>query len=123
MYFTRKEYQSDMEILVTEKNLVAFSGTVLGTNQVTENDDGKKYVLSGSLIDADGNIVTEKKVAETYSLSSTPVGVLYKTVDITYGNASGALIVEGYLRGDRVLEAFPNTKEEVKKTLSKIIFR
>ena len=32
MYFKRLNYENDMEILVTEKNLVTFSGTVLASN-------------------------------------------------------------------------------------------
>lgn len=124
MYFRKNTYESDLEILVTEKNLVTFSGTVLAANVTTADENGKKYVLSGSFIDDDGNIVTQSGSTGAETLSSTPVGVLYKTVDVTNGNNIGALIVEGYLRSDRVLDGFADKGiEAIKKALPGIKFR
>ena len=120
MYFKEKNYVNDFEILATEKNLVTFSGTI-DADSVTAGDDGKKWVLAGSLIDADGKVVTETGTS-TYSLSTTPVGILYKTVEVTHGDMPGALIVEGYVRADRVLDAFENTKTAVKEALPNIKF-
>lgn len=124
MYFTSEKYENDMEILVTEKNLVAFSGTVLASN-VTEADEyGKKYVKSGSLIDATGAVVKQTGDVGSETLTSTPVAVLYKTVDVTNGDMPGALIVEGYLRADRVLDGFAEKAiEAIKTALPNIQFR
>lgn len=127
MYIEKQNYENDMEILYSNANLVTFSGTVLSSNAVQAQENGKKYVLRGNLIDKDGNIVTEKQSGTapsiTYSLSSVPDGVLYRTVEITHGDTECSLVVEGYLRADRVLDKFPNTQDAVKKALTKITFR
>ncbi|HBG4073046.1 hypothetical protein V3Q09_15890 [Clostridioides difficile] len=125
MFFIKKPYINDLEVLANSANLVTISSTINSEN-VNLNSEGKKYVVSGSLIDLDGNIVTEIKSGSegsfTYSLSSTPIGILYKTVNVTNGNMSGALIIEGYVREDRVLENFENTKDEIKNALPEIKF-
>ncbi|NMA48363.1 MAG: hypothetical protein GX947_01105 [Tissierellia bacterium] len=123
MNFKKETYTTDMEILVTEANLVTFSGTV-AADEVETNEDGRKIVLSGSLIDADGKVVKETGDEGSEELSSTPVGVLYKTVDVTNGAQPAALIVEGYLRKDRVIDSvFDNTLDDIKAALPKITFR
>lgn len=124
MYFGKKTYESDLEILVTEKNLVSFSGTVLASNVTTADENGKKYVKCGSLIDKDGNVVKQTGNSGSETLSTTPVGILYKTVDVTNGDVAGALIVEGYLRADRVLDSFADKAvEAIKAALPNIKFR
>lgn len=123
MYFNRQNYVNDMEILVTQANLVAFSGTVVPTG-ITANADGKKLALSGSLIDADGRVVKQTGSAGSETLSSAPVGVLYKTVDLTNGDMPCSLIVEGYLRADRVLDGFAAAAiTAIKTALPNIKFR
>ena len=105
MYFKKINYENDMEILVTAANLVSFSGTVLTTG-VTANAEGKKIVVAGTLIDADGNVVKQTGASGSETLTTTPVGILYKTVDVTNGDMPCSLVVEGYLRADRVLDGF-----------------
>lgn len=123
MYIKRETYTNDMEILVTPANLVTFSGTVLAAG-VVANSEGKKIVLAGSLIDSDGNVVTQTGTAGSETLSTTPVGVLYKTVDVTYGDQPCSLIVEGYLRKDRVIDTFATAAVSLIKTaLPNINFR
>jgi hypothetical protein len=103
--FKKITYTNEMEILFSEANLVCFSGTVLAAGVVADAD-GKKYVVAGSFIDATGAVVTETGVAGSETLTTTPVGVLYQTVDVTYGDEPGSLVVEGYLRADRVIDGF-----------------
>jgi len=100
--FKKITYTNEMEILVTDANLVCFCGTVLAAG-VAANSDGKKYVVAGTLIDATGAVVTQTGAAGSETLTTTPVGILYQTVDVTNGNEPGSLVVEGYLRADRVL--------------------
>lgn len=120
MYLANTNYTNDMEILASPKNLVTFSTTVLAANVTTADDHGKKYVVAGALLDKDGNVV--KATGDT--LSGTPVGVLYKTVDVTNGDMPGALIVEGYLRTDRVLDGYSVAAvTAVKTALPNIKFR
>ncbi|WP_038299103.1 hypothetical protein [Metaclostridioides mangenotii] len=123
MYYKTTEYMNDMEILDTGANLVCFTTTVLASNVKDADENGKKYVPLGSLIDTAGKVVTEKKVGENYELSSMPIGVLYNTADVTNNDVACSYVVEGYLRADRVLEGFANTIELVKEALPKITFR
>lgn len=120
MYFTKTDYTNDMEILVTGANLVTFTATVLSSS-ITETDvHGKKYITAGSFIDADGNVV--KASGDTFP--GTPIGVVYKTVDVTNGDMPCAIIVEGYLREDRVLDGYSTAaKTALKAKLPNIKFR
>lgn len=124
MYFKKTSYENDMEILVTEKNLVRFSGTVLASNVTVADENGKKYVKTGTLIDADGNVVKQTGDSGSETLTTTPVGILYRTVDVTNGDMPCSLIVEGYLRSDRVLDGFADKAiEAIKAALPKVTFR
>ncbi|MDI9215951.1 hypothetical protein [Clostridium tertium] len=119
MYFKKINYENDMEILVTAANLVTFSGTVLSSG-VAENEEGKKIAVAGTLIDANGNVVT----AVGDALTGTPVGLIYKTIDVTNGDQPCALVVEGYIREDRVLDGYSDAaKIAVKEALPNIKFR
>lgn len=123
MHFTRTSYENDMEILATEKNLVTFSGTVLASNVTQADEHGKKYVKAGSLIDADGNVVNQTGDSGSETLTTTPVGILYRTADVTNGDMPCSLVVEGYLRADRVLDGFAEKAiEAIKAALPNIKF-
>lgn len=124
MYFKKINYENDMEILVTEKNLVTFSGTVLASNVTVADEHGKKYVKAAALIDEDGKVVKQTGSSGSETLTTTPVGILYKTVDVTNGDMPASLIVEGYLRADRVLDGFADKAiEAIKAALPNIKFR
>lgn len=121
--FKKITYTNDLEILVTPANLVCFSGTVLAAGAVAD-ENGRKYVKSGSLIDAAGNVVTETGVAGSETLTTAPIGILYQTVDVTNGDEACSLVVEGYLRADRVLAPFAAAAVALIKTaLPNIKFR
>lgn len=123
MYFKKESFNDDLEILVTEQNLVTFTATIAAEG-VTADENGKKYVKSGSLIDANGKVVTQTGESGSEVLSATPVGVLYQTVEVTNGDEVGALVVEGYLRADRVLDGFVDkTKANIKTALPEVKFR
>lgn len=123
MYFKRTNYENDMEILVTEKNLITFTGTVLAENVTETDENGKKYVKTGSLIDKDGKVVIQTGDSGSENLTTTPVGILYGTVDVTNGDMPCSLVVEGYLRADRVLDGFADKAiEAIKAALPNIKF-
>ena len=123
MYFKKIDYTNEMEILVTEKNLVTFTHTLVSAD-VVANSEGRKLVLAGSFIDADGKVVKQQGNSGQETLTTTPVGVLYRTVDVTNGDIPCSLIVEGYLRADRVLDGLAAKGiEAIKTALPKITFR
>ena len=121
--FEKITYTNEMEILATDANLVCFSGTVLNAGVVADAD-GKKYVVAGSFIDATGTVVTETGIEGSETLTTTPVGVLYQTVDVTNGDEPASIMVEGYLRTDRVLAPFADAAIVLlKAALTEIKFR
>ena len=121
--FKKITYTNEMEILFSEANLVCFSGTVLQGATVADAD-GKKYVVAGSFIDATGAVVTQTGTEGAETLSAVTVGVLYQTVDVTNGNEACSLVVEGYLRADRVLLPFAAAAVTlIKEALTEIKFR
>lgn len=123
MYFKKIDYTNEMEILVTDKNLVTFTHTLVSAD-VVANSEGRKLVLAGSFIDADGKVVKQQGNSGQETLTTTPVGVLYRTVDLTNGDMPCSLIVEGYLRADRVLDGLAAKGiEAIKTALPKITFR
>jgi len=124
MNFKKETYTNGMEILVTQANLVAFSGAILAANVTTADEHGRKYVVGGSLIDTDGNVVKQTGVSGSETLTATPVGILYKTIDVTDGDQPGSLIVEGYVRADRVLDGFAaKAITAIKTALPNVTFR
>lgn len=123
MYFKKQSYTNDMEILCSNANLVAFSGTVKSIGIIADQE-GKKIVVAGSLIDVDGYVVKQTGVAGSETLTTTPVGVLYQTVDVTNGDMPCSLVVEGYLREDRVLGGFAaKAITAIKTALPNVTFR
>lgn len=105
MYFKKENYTNDMEILFTRNNLVTKSATILSSD-ITADSEGNKYAVKGSLIDGDGKIVTQTGTTGAETLSTTPVGILYQTVNAKNGDEPVALIIEGYVISDRVLDGF-----------------
>jgi hypothetical protein len=121
--FKKTIYTNEMEILSTDANLVCFTGTVLSAGVVADAD-GKKYVAAGSFIDSTGAVVTEEGTSGSETLTTTPVGVLYQTVDVTNGDEPGSIMVEGYLREDRVLAPFADAAIVLlKAALTELKFR
>lgn len=123
MSFIKKTYTNEMEILASDTNLVCFSGTVLNADVVADAD-GKKYVAAGSFIDATGAVVIETGTPGSETLTTVPVGVLYQTVDVTNGDAPASIMVEGYLRADRVFAGVAAAAVVlIKEALTEIKFR
>lgn len=121
--FKKTSYTNDLEILVTPANLVCFSGTVLAAGAVAD-ENGRKYVVAGTLIDSLGAAVTQTGIAGSETLTTTPIGILYQTVDVTNGDEACSLVVEGYLRADRVLAPFAAAAVTlIKAALPEVKFR
>ena len=116
-YKTGIERTHEKEILASEKT-VSFTGTVV-PDGVEADADGRKIVHKGSLIAASGKVVTvtaggtartgettqageTAPAGGTISFSEDPAGILLEAVDVTYGAQPGAILVEGYVIGERL---------------------
>lgn len=96
MYLSQEIFTNIPEFLASEK-YVNFTATLVGST-VQPDEHGNKYVPAGTLIDADGEVVTVTGTTP----SSTPVGILFHTTDITCGPQPVALMVEGYVIAERL---------------------
>lgn len=112
MYLTKKAYENSPEFLKSA-DYQNISCTVDDTGIKADNT-GKKHVLGGTLLDADGKVVKVTRSgssgAYTYTLSAAPAGILFATIDVTYGPQPGALLIDGSvnterLQGDYFVEA------------------
>lgn len=93
MYFKNIQYDNSPEFLASEK-YINFTTTV-SDEGVAADEHGKKYVLGGTILTEDGKKFTG---AEGQVLA----GILFATVEVTYGPQAGACMVEGYVREARL---------------------
>lgn len=126
MYLKTVNYENTPEFLAAG-HYVNFTATAVNTG-ITADSSGKKYVIAGSLIDANGKVVTITRGGTsgsyTYTPSETPVGIAFHTVDVTEGPQPIALMVEGYVIAERlqgnyvaeyaVTDAFKTALPEIK---------
>lgn len=95
MYYKEMNMENLPEFLASEK-YVNFTTTISNVG-VKADEYGRKYVLAGTVIDVDGKAATTEGVA-----TKAAAGILFATVDVTYGPQPGALMVEGYVREARL---------------------
>ena len=78
-----------------------FTGTAVNTG-LKADTNGKKWILAGSLIDANGKMVTVTGSDDNWTPSEAPVGIVFHTVDVTEGPQPVAIMVEGYVTAERL---------------------
>lgn len=113
MYYKEVKRDNSPEFLASEK-YVNFT-TTISDEGVKADEHGRKYVLAGTVIGVDGKESTAEGVAE-----NAVAGILFATVDVTYGPQPGALMVEGYVREARLKQAIDNSgtlAEQIKTSL------
>lgn len=114
MYHKEIKRDNPAEFLASEK-YVNFTTTISNAD-VKADEHGRKYVLAGTIIDVDGKVATAAGVG-----SKAVAGILFATVDVTYGPQPGALMVEGYVREARLKQAIDNSgtlEEQIKTSLA-----
>lgn len=100
MYAKTVNYDNTPEFLVAEHH-VNFTATAVNTG-ITADSNGRKYVIAGSLIDANGKVITVTESSGNYTPSAVPVGIAFHTVDVTEGPQPISLMVEGYVMAERL---------------------
>lgn len=109
MYFKETQYGNSAEFLASQ-HYINFSTTISNVG-VTADENGRKYVLAGTLIGVDG------KAAATGTVATKAVaGILFATVDVTYGPQPGALMQEGYVLEGRLQQSVDGALPEAIKT-------
>ncbi len=100
MFVKEFQYENSPEFLASQ-HYINFTTTITDVG-VVPDDNGKKYVLGGTIIGTDGKAVA----ADGSTVVANPVaGILFATVDVTYGPQPGALMAEGYVLEARLQQA------------------
>ncbi len=105
--FVQTDYLNKKNILKFPDHFVAIPVTVDDTG-IAANADGKKIVpagtnvggVTGSVLEDDTQLVCEKNADGAAGAAGAAVdaeGVLLNDVDVTYGPASGAMIIHGFI--------------------------
>lgn len=81
-------------ILKFPDHYIAVSRTVSDAG-VAANADGKKMVPAGSLLG--GGFLADETVAAIIENDATVEGVLLEDLDVTYGPASAAIVIHGFI--------------------------
>ncbi|ERM20335.1 hypothetical protein [Brevibacillus laterosporus] len=96
--YVETSYSNKKEILKFPDHYVALAVTVDDTG-VMANAEGKKIVPAGTILGggvlADPSKVAKK--AKTTADKSDAEGVLLNDTDVTYGPASGAMVIHGFI--------------------------
>lgn len=111
MKFVQTDYGNKKEILKFPDHYVNLAITVDDAG-ITANADGKKIVpagtiLGGGVLEDDTNLAVK---ATTTDDVSNAEGVLFNDTDVTYGPASGALLIHGFVAIDK-LPVAPTAEE------------
>jgi hypothetical protein len=120
MYLVKKDFTNFPEFLKSER-YQNVSCTVSDTG-ITADDSGCKYVPGGILLGADGSPITITQAGDegsyTYTLSADPVGILFRTIDVTHGPQPGALMIDGSVNTERLQTQYAT--EAVQQLISKM---
>lgn len=117
MYFKTTELNNTPEFLASQ-HYINFTKTV-SDEDIIADENGKKYVLAGSLLGVSGKVV---KVTGS-SLSEDPYGIIFNTTNVTYGSQPVAVMVEGYVIAERLpIENISQVIEQIKEKLPNIKF-
>ncbi|WP_270943111.1 hypothetical protein [Romboutsia lituseburensis] len=125
MYFKEIEFSNTPNFLASE-HYINFTKTAVDTNVVAD-ENGKKYVVAGSLLSETGKVVKITRSGSsgsyTYAFSENPIGIVFSTVDVTYGSQPVATMVEGYVITERLQgEYIPDAIADLKAKLPNIKF-
>lgn len=89
MKFTQTAYENKTEILMYPDHYVADAHTFLQNDAAAATVNGRKIIKAGTVYPANG---------------ATAIGVVFQDVDVTDGDASGALLVHGFVDASKMPE-------------------
>lgn len=100
--FVTTTYGNRKEILKFPDHYVNIPVTV-GSTGVTANAEGKKIVPAGTIMG--GGVLTDPTKLVVKTNGAGAEGVLFSDVDVTYGPASGAMTIHGFIDLAKLPEA------------------
>ena len=110
MKYVETTFTNSKEILKYPDHYIAIAVTV-DNEGIEANEDGKKIVPKGTIVGGKTKSVlanldepVQKKNTQGVDAYSAE-GVLFYDVDVTYGAASGAMLIHGFIATDKLPEA------------------
>lgn len=100
--YPTKRVEADIEFMAHEVGKLTINH-MISSEGIDPDVDGNKYVKKGTFIDADGKVSTPTYTASGVTFSKPPIGILFATVNVTHGDAHGALLVKGVVKGEWLL--------------------
>lgn len=99
--FVQTTYGNKKGILKFPDHYVNLAITVSDAG-IVANSDGKKIVPAGTILG--GGFIASDTVDAVKANDGTAEGVLFNDVDVTYGPASGAALIHGFVALDKLPE-------------------
>lgn len=87
MKFTETSYANKTEILMYPDHYVADAHTFLKNDAAATTVNGRKIIKAGTIYPAN---------------DATAVGVVFQDIDVTDGDAAGALLVHGFIDASKI---------------------
>ena len=98
----KTDYVSENPILFCKEGYVGV-GVVVDTTAGTEDDEtGRTIVKAGTPLTGDLTARTTAFTKASTSTNSNAIGVLYRDLDVTDGDANATLMIAGYVNIDRL---------------------
>lgn len=98
----KTDYVSENQILFCKEGYVGV-GVVVDTTAGTEDDEtGRTIVKAGTPLTGDLTARATAFTKATTGASSNAIGVLYRDLDVTDGDANATLMIAGYVNIDRL---------------------
>lgn len=114
------KYDADNQILGFIQGKIAFGGVVSAIG-VSADANGRKIIPAGTPVGGSTNFLEDENAVLSVVSDATAQGILEHDVDVTTGNATGTVIVAGWVNENR-LPSTVTISDTVKKALPDVHF-
>lgn len=118
----------DIEIRINPMISHVVGGQVSASG-ISAGEDGRKIIKAGTPVGASADFLLARDTVLSASSSATAQGLLLKDVDVTNGNASADILVQGVVDNLKIKRSLGDSNfalyinSTVKEALSKITFQ
>lgn len=95
------KYNANNQILGFIQGKIAFGG-IVGATGVSADANGRKIIPAGTPVGGSANFLADENTVLSVVSDATAQGILEHDVDVTAGNATGTVIVAGWVNENRL---------------------
>ena len=114
------KYNANNQILGFIQGKIAFGGVVSATG-VSADANGRKIIPAGTPVGGSTDFLADESAVLSVVSDATAQGILEHDVDVTAGNATGTVIIAGWVNENRLPSAV-TINDTVKKALTGVHF-